>query len=396
MKPHRQPWLIAIAFVLGLVLPGVSVAQETSTSQDQSEILHSVGPWGTLEAYTVVLEPPATHLWSALFDERSYWNFGVRDKASILSLLRSFHLTEETMALIESEGKWIDSPQGLELDLTDAIIESIRPEDRTALAKWFRLNSNDYFSKMVINFEGGDFEAFNIDAISPSTIDAIKRMSFKRRNILSLMDRAYVLRHIKSLEEKNAFIHAAFANRALLASLVIDDSSDIDGIIKYWSAGGMNRGIESIIRGVAATSGVTRLDLVQILPPVPRRYLYGYTNLVDVGPNNTPDCFWAAIQFFRRKATPRLLDNSACAQHLEEDFVVVDGPAQFGDIVVMYKEEDNSFLHAYVQIADDIVFTKNGTSYARPFILTRKKDMLSVYLDETPHIDKVYRRKSAY
>ncbi len=351
------------------------------------------GPYGTLEYYPVTLEPPESHLWAALYEERSYWNFGPREISVIQSLLSSLGILPETLALIDREGKWDISPRGLELTITDAIVESMRPEDRSALAHWLRLNNPTFFAKSVINLEGGDFGAFESASVAPETMALVKQVAFRRNNVLSIMDRAYILNKIADQNEKKRFIRAALATRGLFVNLILDETSDLNSIISYWSAQGRNKEIDSFIRGVAATSGVTRLDLVQILPSVPRRYLYGYTSLSDVGPFNTPDCFWAALQFFQRKASPRLIDSTACVQHLEGEFQEVSGPPEFGDIVCMFKKDDNSFLHAYVHIAGDIVFTKNGTSFARPFVLTEKSDMLSVYLDETEHVDRIYRHK---
>ncbi len=387
--------ILALAvFVLGV--PSVAISSDETTtplSTPENRARRISGPYGTLEYYPITLEPPESHLWAALYEERAYWNFGPREISVIQSLLSSLGFLPETLALIDSEGKWDISPRGLELTITDAIIESMRAEDRSALAHWLRLNNPTFFAKSVINLEGGDFGAFESAGISPETMALVKQVTFRRKNVLSIMDRPYILRKIADHEEKKRFIRAALATRGLFVNLILDETADLDSIISYWSARGQNKEIESVIRGVAATTGVTRLDLVQILPSVPRRYLYGYTSLSDIGPFNTPDCFWAALQFFQRKASPRLIDANACVQHLDGEFQEVSGPPEFGDIVCMFKKDDNSFLHAYVHIAGDIVFTKNGTSFARPFVLTEKSDMLSVYLDETEHVDRIYRHK---
>lgn len=353
----------------------------------------SSGPWGVVESYPVTLEPPASHLWEALYDERSYWSFLSLSQDEVRALLVELGFSEELRSLIEREGTWQRGSQGSTLDITDRIIESMTPANRAALAKWFRLNNPDFFARLLINLEGGDFSAYTANGVAPRTLELVQAMTFPRRNVLSLMDRAYILRQLGDDEaEKERFLRATFATRSLVVRLVVGDDSDLDTMIDYWSAKGANPGIASILRGVHSTSGVDKVDLVQILPPVPRRYLNSFTNLRDVRPNSTPDCFWTSVQFFDRKASPRLLDPLTFDHHLSGDFEKVAEPATFGDIVCMFNGEDGSFLHSYVQIADDIVFTKNGSSFARPFVLTRISDMLSVYLDETPYRFDVYRR----
>ncbi len=395
-RPFRPRRLTTGLILLGSALAAPSPAQETPPPTEAAQIVRSTGPWGTIESYPITLEPPASHLWEALYDERSYWNFGSMDQASVRALLAELGFTDETLSLVDRDGVWKPSNSGLDLEINDAIIESLRPEDRAALTKWLRLNNEYHFSKVVINLEGGDFSSFENGKVSPATLDLVKRMAFKRRNVLSLMDRAYILRQLGGdASEKEDFLRAAFATQSLIVSLVLDETTDLEAAVSYWSAGGLNREIESTLRGVLTTSGADRVDLVQILPPVPRRYLYGFTNLRDVGPNNTPDCFWASVQFFHRKASARLLDAAIGQQHIAGDFEEVEGEPRFGDLVCMFNDTDGSFLHSYVYIADDIVFTKNGASFARPFVLTRKSDMLSVYLDESTFHQRAFRRKRA-
>lgn len=355
----------------------------------------SVGPWGKLEYFPVTLEPPHSHLWEALYDERSFWDFGKLDQAEAMALLKSLGFSAETLGLIEAEGVWKKTESGLELEFGDRVVESLTAENRAAIAKWFRLNNNFFFTKTIINFEGGNFSFFENGVIAPATLELVKKFSFTRRNVLSLMDRPYILRKLgNDTAEKERFLRAVFSTKGLIVRLVMDGSVDLESMIQYWSCDGLNAGFEPILRGVQATEGLNKVDLVQILPPVPRRYLYGFTNLQDVSPKNTPDCFWTSVQFFRRQVSPRLLDPVRLMHHIEGDFERVDNEdLRFGDLVCMFDEEDGSFLHSYVHVADEIVFSKNGASFARPFVLTLKSDMLSVYLDESRYRFEVYRRK---
>ncbi len=381
-------------YLIAALLIAISAIRPTGAEEAAPSGLRvSRGDWGVIESHPVTLEPPASHLWSALYDERSVWNFAERSQDEARKVMAEIGFAESLLALIDREGTWTRTDQGLELDLTDPVIEAMTPENRAALARWFRLNHIDFFSKLIINLEGGDFSAYLSNGVAPRTLDLVKRMTFARRNVLSMMDRAYILRQLgDDRDEKERFLRATFATRSLVVRLVVSDDSDLDQMIRYWSAGGANPGIASLLRGVHSTSGVDKIDLVQILPPVPRRYLNSFTNLRDVRPNSTPDCFWTSVQFFDRKASPRLLDPLTFSHHLDGVFEKVDDEAGFGDIVCMFDGTDDSFLHSFVQIADDIVFTKNGSSFARPFVLTRKSDMLSVYLDETPYRFDVYRR----
>lgn len=354
----------------------------------------SEGPWGRLESFPILLEPPETHLWSALYEEQSIWNFGELEQESVLELLGTLGFSGDSLAILRADGWWTSQRGQTTVELSDAFIESLSPENRAAVARWFRLNNPAFFGRLVVNMDGASYLAYENGGVSEKTLSLVKRLGFKRRNVLSLMDRPYILRQLgNDTAEKESFLKAAFATRALVVNLVIDESSDRNTMIDYWSGQGRYPAVASVLDSLFATAGTKRVDLVQLLPPLPRRYLYGFTNLSDVTPANTPDCFWTSIQFFKRSPSSRYLDPLLLKHHLTSDFEQVEGPATYGDIVCMFNNEDDSFAHSYVHIADDIVFTKNGASFARPFVLTTRNDMLSVYLDENLYRYDIYRRK---
>ncbi|MEX2580021.1 MAG: hypothetical protein WD342_13260 [Verrucomicrobiales bacterium] len=351
------------------------------------------GPWGKLEYYEVTLEPPTSHLWDALYTERSFWNFGKIQREEAVALFHAFRFSPSLVDLIEAEGRWTETKQGLELDITDRIVETMTPENRAAIARWFRKNSDDFFSRLLINLEAGDTTAM-YDRLKPGTVDLVNSVSFRRGRVLSVMDRPYLLSKLGNDEdEKKALIHSLFSTRALVARLVVDDISNIEALTDYWSAGGKNPGVRAILGGVKAAPGVEHVDMVHLLPPVARKYLSGFISLQDVNPSNTPDCFWAALQFFKSTPSPRVLDPLGLDHYLGHDFEEVPGERTFGDVVCIFKKEDGDFLHSYVHVADDIVFTKNGASFARPLILTLKSYMMSVYQDEDQYFERTFRRK---
>ncbi len=354
----------------------------------------SEGPWGKIESYPIVVEPPETHLWGDLYDERSLWNFGSRSREESISILTELGFAEATLSLVGSRGIWTQETGETIVEVDDETIESLSPENRTSLARWFRLNQPTFFGKQVVNIEGGESPAIKEGAIRPETAALIQKMIFRRSQVYSLMDRAYILRKLgDDAEEKKRFVRAIFSTRSLMVRLIIDETTDLDSVAAYWSAGGRNNTASSILRAIAATTGLERVDLIQILPPVPRRYINSFADLRDVSPTSAPDCFWTAIQFFSSTTSSRILDGLTLEHHIGEDFEPVHGEPAFGDLICMFNVDDDTFLHSYVHIADDIVFTKNGASFARPFVLTRKSDMLSLYLDEARIRVESYRRK---
>ncbi len=400
LLPRFSPLLLAIS-LLASAGPVPLLSQESVTSVRGMNGLGQrrtyEGPWGNMETYPILLQPPDTHLWEALFDERSLWSFGPRSKEEALTILGEIGFPTEKVEMFRARGDWSETLGETRVEIDDEIVEALAPEDRAAVSKWFRLNHPVFFGKLLVNLDGGDFSYFENSRLSPATVDLVKRVAFHRRNVLSIIDRPYLLRQIGDDEdEKRLLIRTLFSSRSLIARLVVDETTDLRNVVEYWSAGGQNTGFGPVLQAVRATTGVERLDLIQILPTFPRRYLNGFTRLRDITPTNAPDCFWSSIHFFRESASSRILDALAIEHHLGTDYEVVDEEPRFGDIVCMFNNEDDSFLHSYVHIADEVVFTKNGTSFVRPFVLTTLSDMLSVYLDETAIRYETYRRKPGH
>lgn len=356
-------------------------------------VVQTVGPWGTLEYYPVRLEPPTTQLWNALFDDSSVWNFGFLTETGVIAELDRIGFSREILARLRSEGTWERAKAGLKVTVPDAVIAGISTENRLALAEWFNANNYNFYNKITVNIEGGDFSAFTPDKVDPEILELVKSLSFVRNGVLCFMDLPYVMRTIGDDEaEKETFVRTIFSTRSLIVRLVIDETTDRTALADYWAQGGRTSRVASMIKGVQNTVGVDKIDIVHLLPPLPRRYLYAFSNLSDTGINNTPDCFWASVHFFKRNPSPRVLDLLSLDHYLTTDFTEVTGELRFGDLVCLMRPKDDSFLHSYVHIADEIVFTKNGASYVHPFILTLRSDMMSRYLQEGDYNVRVFRR----
>jgi hypothetical protein len=373
---------------------------EVTPSAEAAEILQvektvTTGPWGTLEYYPVRLEPPTTQFLQSLFGKTTVWNFGVLTETGALAELRGIGFSEEILETLRAEGRWGRAKSGLEVTVPDSVVESITPDNRLALAEWFHSNNYDFFSRITVNIEGGDFSAFTEDKVRPEILELIKTHSFVRKGVLSFMDLPFIVRKIGDREEeRETFIRTIFSTRALVVRLLIDETTDRAAIVDYWSWGERASRVESIVKGVQATMGVDKIDIVHLLPPLPRRYLYAFSRISDSSVHNTPDCFWASVHFFKRSPSPRVLDSLSIEHYLAHDFTEVSAEEKlhFGDIVCLLRPEDESFIHSYVHIADDIVFTKNGASNLHPFILTLKSDMMSLYPHEGECKVRVFRQ----
>jgi len=352
----------------------------------------STGPWGTLEYYEIPVEAPVTQMWPGIYDERSFWNFGDRAREEVLELLRELGFSNKSIELLATEGEWTRGDGGLEVEFDDRFVESLTADDRAALASWMARHHDEFLNHSIINFEGRAFDLVR-ERLDPRIVKHVEAVGFRRGRVLTIMDRPYLLRQLgDDRTAKTRLLRTLFTTHGLMVRLVLDGGTDLESITDYWTAGGFNPHAAAILEGAAA-EGVARVDLLHILPPLTRKYLFNYTQPIDVFPKNAPDCFWACMQFFVSNPSSRTLDALPFDHFIEHDFVEVEGEPRFGDMVVLFRLEDESFVHSYIHIAGDIVYSKNGSSFLRPYLLTRRDRMMSVYQSGDGFLTRIYRRK---
>lgn len=356
--------------------------------------MYFTGPWGTLECYLVALEPPASQLWGGLFIEETVWEFPLPNGEAVMELFESLGFPAPLREAIRREGQWSENGIGTltQVALDDELVRMIGPEQRKAVTGWWQENHRDFLARLIVNIEPGNLDLIE-RRVGRAVREATERVAFRRGNITALLDRAYLLRQLGSEAEKEAFIRSVFTSHTLVARLVIDDATDLESVIDYWSAGGKNPEVESVIKGLYYAGGVENLDIVHLLPANAKKYLFSFTRYQDINPFNAPDCFWTALQFFRPAMSQRVLDSLPLDYYLDADFEMVVGEPRFGDLVCFFDPDTHDFVHAYVYIAGDVVFSKNGTSFIRPHVLTTFDQMMSVYDDGERFVFQVYRRR---
>ena len=175
----------------------------------------------------------------------------------------------------------------------------------------------------------------------------------------------------------------ASRTRSLILRARISDNTELDALEDYWSIGNMNSDILPILNSVVTTAGIEKLDLVHLLPPVPRQLLYTYPRPHQLLDAEARDCFWTCSNFFNHWPSDNFEAKTA---YLRESFATVDPPFRYGDVLLLAdnpSELGGKALHACVFIADNIVYTKNGLGLSQPWTLMKFNDMAARYPEAT-------------
>ncbi len=355
------------------------------------------GPWGILETYEMRLEPPSEYAEAAVNSDLRdlVWRFVGQNSQTLGSALREAGLSEEQVEVLTEPSRVRVLEDRIELVPPDDLVFSLDPKVR---ARLYELLKDDpetsiYRFPYVLDPRWYDETSAMAD-VKPDLVEKVRQLSYFQEDVPVFSDMPLMLKQVRTPEERLRLVRSMLRERSLAVRLRIGRDSDIQSLSQYWAAGGRNRDILPILESVLTTEGVERLDLVHLLPPLPRMLLYTYANPSMAVGVTRPDCFWSAANFFNYSPSDRFLDATAFEKRLMERFEEVTGEPRFGDVVLITDEDKLQSMHACNYLADGLVFTKNGRSFSRPWVVDRLEEVLAGYL-KVPNVSVRYFRQKA-
>jgi hypothetical protein len=224
-------------------------------------------------------------------------------------------------------------------------------------------------------------------------ISRIERVCYPIGSSLAFSDLPLVLAPSDSDAEERALLKALTRTRSLILRMRISAESDFEALKEYWTAGYKNKDIVPIFESISRTPEVELLDFAHLLPPTPRKYLYTYPSRSLGVEGIYPDSFWAALNFFEFIPREDFSDPETQNAYIRANFDPALAPYRYGDLLILRDPLTDRARHASVMIADDIVYTKNGRSILRPFMLMKLGDLMARHgVDGAPRIE-VWRKR---
>lgn len=373
--------------VAALVLAGIQM----SSGVERKDVYHvKPGPWGNLVAYPTILEPPDAWLWESLYNEYTTWRFSEFTIGEVRKSLIAMNLPEEWIDQMVEGSEWSQDPSGMVAYPPDDVVMALSQNDRSTL--YGHLWSRGVNSK-TLTIEGSRFEDLTNRDFDQPVIDLVNSLTYYRGNKRLFSDSPVVIKRFDSFPRKHAFIKALTRTQALVVRLQIDETTDIETVANYWAQGKSEKSMLPMLRSVQRAPNADSIDIVHLLPSLPRKYLNTYVRLEDVSFDNYPDCYWTVVNFSQAQPTGAATDYSSALHYFTDQFEEVNPPYMLGDVVVFFEEATDAFVHSAVLIADDIYYTKNGSTPVSPWILMREERMMSRYSDRLVY-RRVYRAKA--
>lgn len=363
---------------------GVAPVPAAGFGNETTGVLYEAkkGPWGDLTYYYFYLEAPLHSIEILpLRNPRTRWAVPLQYESEFRAVLEALPLTKgQRSALFDPANLGLGG--GLYALFPPAtVIETLSPEARASLYNFLdRFEINEDIQNPVRIRSGSVEEWAEGTLMRKELVDKMKAMAYYKGDLLVFADFAHIISLAKSEAEARQLQKHSSRVRSMAVQLRLSDPSQITDIMTYWTTGlGLRRKeVVPLMEATAATPGAGSLDLVHMLPPLPRKLLYTYPDMSMAIEGVMPDCHWTALNFFNYNPEPIYLDEFFAASRLLAGFEQVDGPYRFGDVLVFLTDDMNAH-HSCIFLAADLVYTKNGRSIYAPWTVLPLKDVESTY-----------------
>jgi len=383
----------AIAFYCGRLFVPPSMgkpAQAGDSSTTATGTSTSVGRWGTLKAESLPLADG-----KLVFTDRSLrlqpvrWLFKDYTEAPLLEFLRGCELSSDQAKALLDTKQWKTEAEGIVIVPPDWLVMGLSPASREKIYWTLAASATNYPQFKPFNFPPGSFdERFAGSGLPGEKIALIRNLLYPGfgYNWLAL-DKPLLEAFAPAELEK--VVRVLYNTPAWLVRLEVQPGENVEPLVQYWGEGRQNR-LRPLFESLAKGPGPRVIGLTALLPGFAQDRLNTFP---DAGPDAShEDCFYSSMNFFNEAPDSHFSDPAYTRKILDTDYSVIPPPANFGDIILVINSEGRA-VHACVYVADEFVFTKNGGSLERPWVVMKMSDVLACFPSEKGRHLQFWRRK---
>lgn len=374
-----------------------SIWGQEDTLPPERSFFTKEGPWGKIQCYYFYLEAPDSVVSRAPTpDTQPRWRIPEEKLADFEALISETELTNDLVSPLFNPRGVIRRNGIANLFPSPALIEALSETERQRIYARLASYPHNEFYEFPIFFLSGNVDEWAQDSgLRPALISAIRHLSYQRGDTLAFSDIPLLLGLAESNSEAQLIKKKLTRTRTLIARLEVNPGSNMQEMLDYWSTG-LNlrrKELEPLFQATASVSGIEHLDLLHVLPALPRKLLYTFPGDDFTTHIRFPDCHWTTLNFFNFTAQDYYLDSHLASSAVLENFQQVEPPYRFGDVLMFINPKGNAF-HSCIYLADELVYTKNGANPLVPWTLLELKDLQKMYnLDIGQGMIQGYRHK---
>lgn len=401
-----RPWLVCLLILFvapwlvvgSIYVRGPEPILTSARAAPPATVAAAAGPWGQLAVTPIIVSPPLEYVpadWVRR-DQPYAWYFPETSPDLLATFLNSTGLPPEQIARLRAAARPEPRIRGLILVPDPEVIRTMTPEVRARVYTELAKTSLNADQANAFRFSGPSIDEWlEGSLISADTRRLIEPLIYRHGASFHFGDAEFVRTQIKDEQELQYVAKVLLRQSTLLVQLAVSSPSEVAGLAEYWGRGGRRTDVRPLLESVADTEDGRTIDIVHLLPSFARNHLYRYPK-VSTGDYEKPllaNCLWSALNFFRAVPEDRFLDVGVAISTLRNEYYVVQHGYQLGDIVALLDREGNLF-HVAVYIADDLVFTKNGTSPVAPWAIMPLPQVLDFYRVHESNPRLIYHRRN--
>jgi len=364
--PHREPRSAAAASDLGTRL--------------------RPGPWGELYTVPFTIAAPDELLPVRTIEAGgTHWTFKNSTVSEVSDMLDAAGLPPEQRKTMIAPAVLQTKGANLEITPTPEMVAALPQNARETLYRrlaQFPENRSAFFfihrDTLSVRFDDS--------GVASETLALFHKFCCTHGDYLVLGGLPSMLALLPSYEEKARFMRALTRQKTMLVRVRVTNETDLRTLSDYWGKGVWAPNIRTFLEGVDRVPGGTFTSIIALLPPLPSSQLYFYP-IVQPNPLNGPtpvhDCHWTSLNFFRDTSDTNAVPAEDFTRMLTTEYFPVTADPRYGDILIL-ATPSGEILHSAVFIADEIVFTKNGSTAIFPWMLSTIPDLLKQYSFHAP------------
>ncbi len=371
------------------------LAALTAHAQDNAVMHCQPGPWGRIDYHYIYISVPNSILDAFPMPAPiTHWSFADRKADWLRTFLASVGFDQAAVDRLITDPRSAPDEEGIiTLYPTEADVLGLSDANRLTLyLELAKYTQNSFFHDPIF-IPDNNVDAWLQDSAIPKNVaDIIRKLTYHVGDGYFFSDLRLVLKYANSDTQARDWVKSLTRVRGVVANLEVGPSDDLPALERYWSADFHRPDSLPMLDAAAKTPGGSSLDLVHLLPPLPRKLVYSYVTPDIERTGQTPNCHWTSLNFFNYTQQNILLDLKLATSQVLDNYEMVSPPYTFGDVLFFLNAQGDAY-HSCVYIADDLVFTKNGENEIMPWLLTTIGDVKQLYSREPNYRIQAFRRK---
>ena len=349
-------------------------------ASEQVPIKGKPGPWGNVEYVPITIARPPEFLQELSPGTiNNPWHFPGNTIEQVKAYFQTLPLTDEQRSRLVARLVAVPEIKGCVLTPEPEVVRTLSPEARKRLYRTLAESNLNTDQVNAFRIPQAEFQQ-RMAALSGLKLDMkfFQSLFYEEQDHKFFADLPLIFPQIPQTDDRVLLLQTLTEQTTFLARLRVKENSNVDDLESYWGRGGRTKDIGPLLQSLSRIPGGQTIDVVHLLPAFARRRIYTFPRPTSAANAMAYDCHWTALNFFSDQPDDRFLDKGIVKETLKSDYYPIYGNPLLGDLVLLVSES-NQIIHTAVYVADNFVFTKNGSRYETPWIFMRVEDVKAFY-----------------